>query len=179
MCCLELSSYFIGQTEHKILRLVREETDTNNSLEQVAERLYYKQRVAASQGICLNDETSTFDREVNVKLNFGKILKSLSLLYFSKEWELLFKYLFTFIKTVRGDTFVTNDLHFSGKTNRIFPPCDDIVGGWLRRVTDTDFQTCSRHIFNKNDGIKAATMWGLKLNEQCTVGQGWHYPHVI
>ena len=98
------------------------------------ERLYYKQRVAASQGICLNDETSTFDREENVKLSFGKILKSLSLLYFSKEWELLFKYLFTFIKTVRADTFVTNDLHFSGKTNRIFPPCDDIVGGWLSRV---------------------------------------------
>ena len=48
-------------------------------------------------------------------------LSSSSLFYFVEEWELLFKYLFTFIKTVKGDIFVTNDVHFPQKTNRILP----------------------------------------------------------
>ena len=74
--------------------------------------------------------SQNYQTEAEAKLHSIYLkLSSSSLFYFVEEWELLFKYLFTFIKTVKGDTFETNDLHFSGETKRIFPPCDDIVGG--------------------------------------------------
>ena len=58
---------------------------------------------------------------------------------------------------------------FQGKLIAFFLLAMTLLEGDSGESDSSDFQTCSMHIFDKNDGIKAAIMWGLKLNEQqCT-----------